>query len=241
MTFEVDTPILNSPFAPPGEHWFLRPGHPPERRAGRRPALVFQPRDQPDPWDVDGDPTLARLAEYDRAYGLELVNLVRNRLLLWQGDGRPGPTRVTRELIDWWRRDGRRQRLFFAQLEAAETLIFLREARADYRQGIEVPRDEPGEEWRERGYTGFPRYACKMATGGGKTTVMAMTAAWSILNKLQDRANATYSDVVLVVCPNITIRDRLLELDPARGDASLYAPATWSRRISCRCSRAGGW
>jgi type III restriction enzyme len=100
VTFEVDTPILNSPFAPPGEHWFLRPGHPPERRAGRRPALVFQPRDQPDPWDVDGDPTLARLAEYDRAYGLELVNLVRNRLLQWQADGRPGATRVTRELID---------------------------------------------------------------------------------------------------------------------------------------------
>jgi type III restriction enzyme len=222
VTFEVDTPILNSPFAPPGEHWFLRPGHPPERRPGRRPALVFQPRDQPEPWDVEGDPTLARLAEYERAYGLELVNLVRSRLAQWQADGRPGATRVTRELIDWWRRDGRRQRLFFAQLEAAETLIFLREARADYRQGIEIPRDEPGDEWRERGYTGFPRYACKMATGGGKTTVMAMTAAWSILNKQQDRANATYSDVVLVVCPNITIRDRLLELDPARGDASLY-------------------
>jgi type III restriction enzyme len=222
VSFEVNTPILNSPFEPPGEHWFLRPGHPPERRAGRRPALIFQPRDQPDPWDVEGDRTLGRLPEYDRAYALELVNLVRERLARWQGEGRPGATRVTRELIDWWCRDGRRQRLFFAQLEAAETLIFLREARADYLAGIDIPRDEPGDEWRERGYAGFLRYACKMATGGGKTTVMAMLAAWSILNKAQDRANATYSDVVLVVCPNITIRDRLLELDPARGDASLY-------------------
>jgi type III restriction enzyme len=222
MSFEVETPILNSPFEPPGEHWFLRPGHPPEQRAGRRPALVFQPRDQPDPWEVAGDLTLERLGEYERAYALRLVNLVRERLGHWQAEGRPGATRVTRELIEWWRRDGRQQRLFFAQLEAAETLIFLREARPDYVQGIAIPRDEPGGEWRERGYTGFLRYACKMATGGGKTTVMAMVAAWSILNKVQARANATYSDVVLVVCPNITIRDRLLELDPGRGDASLY-------------------
>jgi type III restriction enzyme len=140
----------------------------------------------------------------------------------WQAEGRPGATRISRELIDWWRREGRQQRLFFAQLEAAETLIFLREARPDYLQGVDIPRDEPGDEWRERGYAGFLRYACKMATGGGKTTVMAMIAAWSILNKVQDKTNASYSDVVLVVCPNITIRDRLLELDPGRGDASLY-------------------
>jgi type III restriction enzyme len=54
MSFEVDTPILNSPFAEPVEQWFIRPGHLAERRAGRRPAMVFQPRDQRDPWDVDG-------------------------------------------------------------------------------------------------------------------------------------------------------------------------------------------
>jgi type III restriction enzyme len=222
MSFEVETPILNSPFDVPGEHWFLRPGYPPEQRAGRRPALVFQPRDQPDAWDVEGDWTLDLLPEYERAYGLRLVNLVRQRLSKWQADGRPGATRMTSELIEWWRRDGRQQRLFFAQLEAAETLLFLREARADYLQGVEIPRDEPGDEWRERGYEGFRRYACKMATGGGKTTVMAMIAAWSILNKVQARSNASYSEVVLIVCPNVTIRDRLLELDPARGDASLY-------------------
>lgn len=222
MTFEVATPILNSPFAEPGEHWFIRPGHPPERRPGRRPALVFQPRDQRDPWDIDGDPTLGRLPEYERAYSLRLVNLVRERLVRWQADGRPGATRVSLELMDWWRREGRAQRLFFAQLEAAETTIFLREARSDYLRGIDIPRDEPGEEWREKGYTGFARHACKMATGAGKTTVMGMVAAWSILNKVQNRANATYSEVVLIVCPNITIRSRLQELDPVRGNASLY-------------------
>jgi type III restriction enzyme len=64
-----------------------------------------------------------------------------------------------------------------------------------------------------------------MATGSGKTTVMGMLAAWSILNKVNDRANARYSDVVLVVCPNVTIRSRLGELDPRLGDASLYRKA----------------
>ena len=61
-----------------------------------------------------------------------------------------------------------------------------------------------------------------MATGSGKTTVMGMLAAWSILNKVNDRSDGRFSDVVLVVCPNVTIRDRLTELTPERGEASIY-------------------
>jgi type III restriction enzyme len=67
------------------------------------------------------------------------------------------------------------------------------------------------------------RWACKMATGGGKTTVMGMLAAWTILNKVASGGrDARFADFVLVVCPNVTIRSRLGELDPGRGDASLY-------------------
>ena len=61
-----------------------------------------------------------------------------------------------------------------------------------------------------------------MATGSGKTTVMGMLAAWSILNKVNDRSDARFSDVVLIVCPNVTIKNRLRELDPEGGEASLY-------------------
>jgi hypothetical protein len=68
-----------------------------------------------------------------------------------------------------------------------------------------------------------------MATGAGKTTVMGMLAAWSILNKVNDRSDARFSDVVLVVCPNVTIRNRLGELDPLRGEASLYRTRDRSR------------
>ena len=81
------------------------------------------------------------------------------------------------ELLRYWRREGRKHGLFFAQLEAAETVIFLTEARPDFLQGIEIPLDEPGSEGQESGFRAFRRYACKMATGTGKTTVMGMLAA----------------------------------------------------------------
>jgi type III restriction enzyme len=155
------------------------------------------------------------------------VNRIRERLNAWRHlalKGEGGVTRTTMELMNYWRREGRgpRKRLFFAQLEAAETIIFLTEARADFRQGIEIPRDEPSEEKRAAGFGGFLRYGCKMATGSGKTTVMGMLAAWSILNKVNDRSAGRFSDVVLIICPNVTIRERLQELCPERGDASLY-------------------
>ena len=103
-----------------------------------------------------------------------------------------------------------------------ETIIFLVEARVDFHTGLTVPRDDPGEERRAQGYRGFERRCCKMATGTGKSTVAAMLAAWSILNKQADRGDARFSDTVLIVCPNVTIRRRLGELDPRTGDASLY-------------------
>ncbi|MCX7751149.1 MAG: DEAD/DEAH box helicase family protein, partial [Candidatus Bipolaricaulota bacterium] len=211
--FEVPQPILNSPFEEPQAHWYLEEGRPPEKRPGRRPAGYFY-----------RDPTLP--AEEGGVRGqwveLPLVNLIRDRVKAWREAGYPGATRTTLELLRYWRRDGREKRLFFAQLEAAETIVFLTEARADFRQGIEIPLDEPSEDRKAEGYTAFRRYACKMATGTGKTVVMGMLAAWSILNKVHDRSDGRFSDTVLVICPNVTIRNRLRELDPALGEGSLY-------------------
>jgi type III restriction enzyme len=220
MSFEVPEPILNSPFERPSRYWYIREGETAVQREGRRPAFVFKPEDREGDWSAEG--VLAPLPEYEGAYELKLVNLVRERVETWRAAGYPGATRTTLELLEWWRRDGRERRLFFAQIEAAETIIFLREARADFLQGVDVPREDVGERKRAEGVDGFLRYACKMATGSGKTTVMGMLAAWSILNKVNDRSDARFSDVVLIVCPNVTIRDRLRELDPEQGDASLY-------------------
>ena len=79
-------------------------------------------------------------------------------------------------------------------------------------RGSDVPLDEPGVDAKADGIRAFRRHACKMATGTGKTTVMGMLAAWSILNKVADRGDARYSDVVLVVCPNVD------DPQPARGN-----------------------
>lgn len=217
-TFEVSNPILNSPYAEPARHWYIREGEAPELRTGRRPAVVFPPASHGERWSED-DGTLAPSATYPGAYDLRLVNLIRERVGEWRQQGYPGVTRTTLELLRYWARDGRQGRLFFCQREAAETVLFLTEARADFLQGVTVPRDDPAGDGQA---AGFRRMACKMATGAGKTTVMGMLAAWSILNKVNERNNARFSDVVLVVCPNVTIRDRLGELDPGRGDASVY-------------------
>src|SRR5215213_1443265 len=213
--YQVPEPIINSPYDEPKQHWNIVEGEQPQLLPDRRRAIYFY-----------RDPKAKTGKDYrgDRGVPIELklVNLVRERVKTWRDAGYPGVTRTTSELLQWWRREGREKRLFFAQLEAAETIIFLTEARADFRQGIEVPRDEPGEDRKKEGYSGFLRYACKMATGTGKTTVMAMVAAWSILNKLANRSDARFSDAVLVVCPNVTIRDRLNELKPELGEASVY-------------------
>lgn len=218
---EVPTPILNSPFEEPKQYWYLREGEEPQLRDGRRTSVVFPPQNQTQEWDTS-DGTLKKSNDPPSAYEMVLVDLIRERVKAWREQGYPGASRTTLELLEYWRREGRQARLFFAQLEAAETIIFLKEARSDFRQGIAVPVDEPSAQQQSEGIKAFTRYACKMATGSGKTTVMAMVAAWSILNKIANRSDGRYSDVVLVVCPNVTIRSRLSELYPEAGEASVY-------------------
>ena len=215
---EVQEPIINSPYEEPAEHWKIHEHEPADRISGRRkPTYVYLP------------PGVRTDGENERDIGyeieLQLVSRVRERLAEWRPlalRGSGGVSRVTMELLNYWRREGRKQPLFFAQLEAAETIIFLTESRADLLQGIDIPRDEPGEEKQKSGFTAFRRICCRMATGAGKTTVMAMLAAWSILNKINNRQDQRFSEAVLVVCPNVTIRDRLAELDPKKGEASIY-------------------
>jgi type III restriction enzyme len=212
--FEVSEPILCGPYDEPTEHWRIVEGETLRREPGRRPAMYhYRPPGPVSEAEGDDPGTLIEL---------KLVNRIRQRLKEWQAAGRAGVTRTTLELLDYWTREGRQHRLFFAQREAAETIVFVTEARSDLLQGIDIALDEPSEDRKAEGHMAFCRFACKMATGTGKTTVMAMLAAWSILNKVNDRGDARFSDMVLVVCPNVTIRNRLRELDPREGDASLY-------------------
>ena len=207
----------NSPFVEPEAYWRISEHDPPEQRQGRRPAMYFY---RPPGRDASEDRQGAGIA-----IELKLVNRIRTKLAEWRplrsraravSPGRPWSCCATGTGT------GRRHRLFFAQLEAAETIIFLTEARADFLQGIDVPLDQPGEEARATGMRAFRRYAAKWRPAAGRRRSWGMLAAWSILNKVTDRGDGRYSDVVLVVCPNVTIRNRLEELKPQGGEASLY-------------------
>src|SRR5579885_2528321 len=123
---EVSQPILNSPFEKPSRYWYIQEGEQPELRDGRRPPVVFPPRDQKEEWTET--PLLRRSKEYPAGYEMALVSLIRERLESWSGQGFPGVTRTTLELLRYWTREGREKRLFYAQLEAALTIIFLTEA-----------------------------------------------------------------------------------------------------------------
>jgi type III restriction enzyme len=108
---------------------------------------------------------------------IPLVNQIRPRVKAWREAGYPGVTSITKRLLEHWRdpEEFDRRRFFFCQLEAVETLIWLSEAPAAERVGIEIPGDGGD----------FMRQCCKMATGTGKTIVMAMTIAWHILTRWQ--------------------------------------------------------
>ena len=228
--FEVESPIINSPFVEPQFHWVIEKAKPPIKAPGRRLASYFyrvpehsgrgrKNKGQSDLFDADKGEKV----------DLGLVNAIRERVKLWRqgaysgGVAYDGASHVTRELLELWRSEERMQRLFFAQIEAVETIIFLVEGNAIYRKGLpEIPKDEPDTDAKAAGFRHFTRYACKMATGTGKTTVMGMLAAWSILNHVAAPTDDRFFDTILIVCPNVTIRERLQELDPALGDLSLY-------------------
>ena len=193
----IDRLIINSPYEEPGSHWkYERETRRFDRVEGRRPAgyLVASERSR-----VFDDPGVF--------VEIALVNQIRERVKAWREAGYPGVTSVTKRLLEYWTdpEEFEARRFFFCQLEAAETLIWLTEAPAADRVGIEVPSDGGA----------FRRVCSKMATGSGKTVVMAMLIAWQVLNKVAYRQDTRFSKNVLVIAPGLTVRSRLAVLEPS--------------------------
>lgn len=103
--YEVSEPILNSPYEEPAEHWYIEEGEIPERRQERRPAGYFY-RDPKSPTSNTEHEARGQWVE------LKWVNLIRKRVKEWREQDWPGATRITREILNYWRRDGREHRLF---------------------------------------------------------------------------------------------------------------------------------
>lgn len=186
--------IINKPWEAPAQHWVEGKGGKLEIKAERRPASyeVFDARNNTKRTEV-----------------LQLVNTIRERVDQWRADGWPGVTIVTRKLLEHWHDGSARQHPFyFCQLEAIETLIWWVEGAEAYRQGIAVPGD--GGPWE--------RLCNKMATGAGKTTVMAMIITWQVLNALTyPKRNKDFSRAVFIVAPGLTVKERLQVLLPTEG------------------------
>jgi type III restriction enzyme len=130
---------------------------------------------------------------------IPLVNKIRPRVRAWRNAGYPGLTGITKRLLEHWTNpeEFENRRFFFCQLEAIETLIWLTEAPAAEKVGIEIPSDG-GE---------FMRLCAKMATGTGKTVVMAMLISWHILNKVTYPQDARFSKNVFVIAPGLTVKN----------------------------------
>jgi type III restriction enzyme len=186
------------------------------------------------------------LAEEERD-DLPLVNALREDVRRWRDSGWESASETTKKLLRHWWREDRSRRLFFCQIEGVETIIYLQEILAqgkrtrwtpklsmDEFQALKEGHNPRPQEWvakiaqhpklvdlpNEAGLKPIQRYACKMATGSGKTVLMAMLIAWAFCNRGTKPGDPRYPRRALVVCPNLTIKERLKVLRP--GDVDNY-------------------
>src|SRR3989338_9206006 len=208
----IENPILNSPFVEPARHFkFSEEGITDEILEARRISSYFVPIARPKKKGKSAQLTFETEWTQDLVEENKFINQIRSRVAIWRQGGYQGVTKTTRQLLDYWRNPDRDRKLFFCQVEAVETAIYLTEVANKY-----------GDAWIENELRRFNedanpllfRIAFKMATGSGKTVVMAMLIAWHVHNKLANPQDARFSDIFLIVTPGITIRDRLRVLLP---------------------------
>ncbi len=191
MTGQAKSLIINSPYECPARHWQQARDGSLTLVKGRRPAGY-------EIFDIRNDTR--------RTEELALVNAIRERVDAWREAAYPGITSITRRLLEHWHdREARQHPFYFCQLEAIETLIWHVEAAAVYRQGIFIPRDDGP----------WERLCNKMATGTGKTTLMALIVTWQVLNALTyPKRKRDFSRAIFIVAPGLTVKERLQVLQP---------------------------
>lgn len=233
----VENPILCSPYKEPDQHWLYdtRTGIP-AKTPGRRPASYWFKSER----TGTAQQQMSFIAEEERD-DLPLVNALRDDVRRWRDAGWESASETTKKLLRHWWREDRGRRLFFCQVEAAETIIYLREILAlgkkprwtpkltlDDFTALSAGRNPRPQEWNpkvaqhpkladvpnDEGAKAIARFACKMATGSGKTVVMAMLIAWAFCNRGTKPGDPRYPRRALVVCPNLTIKERLAVLRP---------------------------
>ena len=219
-------PILNSPYAYPNRHWEVdAAGQPTQQIAEfRRKADFITPIPKPKKRKANqGELELADehgLSDERQQYLSSIINQVRGAVDGWRRlpEGSWGVTPETTRLLNHWRHhDFGGVRPFFCQVEAVETAVWLTEVAPNVTAGrvllehlTSANRDANPE---------LNRLALKLATGAGKTTVMAMLIAWQTLNAVRRPASRHFTRGFLIVAPGLTIKDRLRVLLPNDPDS----------------------
>ena len=220
-------PVLNSPYEYPERHWELDGDNQPTNRIvdARRPVALITPipapRKQRSQRRIVFDPEAERLETDGQQYDpTPVINDLRRQVDAWRALP-PVRWRVTPEtarlLRHWRRRATAGIRPFFCQVEAAETVIWLTEAARHSAAGRRFL--EHLQAANEQANSGLPRLALKLATGAGKTTVMAMLIAWQTINAARRPGSRRFTRGFLIVTPGLTIRDRLRVLLPNDPDS----------------------
>ena len=225
-----ERPVLNSPYERPSRHWELDENRQPTQKivGSRRQAEFITPI--PKPRKRKGSAQQAEMV-YDRKaqelgtdgqqYDLTaIIAGVRRRVDRWRElpEDRWQVTPETARLLRHWRKhrfSGIRP--FFCQVEAAETAIWLTEVAPGARGGRDFLDHLAGANGEAN--PDLPRLALKLATGAGKTTVMAMLIAWQTVNAVRRPRSRRFTRGFLVVTPGITIKDRLRVLQPNDPDS----------------------
>jgi len=230
MTNEFfEHPILNSPYEYPSRHWELDEAGQPTQRIieRRRDAKFITPIPKPKKRKATGQSGFVfdegkGLSTEEQQYGTTSnINEVRHSVDVWRALPNPNQWQVTPEtarLLQHWRHhkfSGIRP--FFCQVEAVETAIWLIEVAPQSRNGKRVldHLDSANKEANPE----LLRLALKLATGAGKTTVMAMLIAWQTINAVRRPAGKTFTRGFLVCAPGLTIKDRLRVLQPNDPDS----------------------
>lgn len=226
-----ERPIINSPYEYPGKHWQLdETGQPTGKLVEARRTVDFVAPIPKPKKSTAGQQSLSLdgtgLTEGDQQYDLaKTIDGVRRRVDAWREIPDKNNWKVTPEtarLLEHWRgHNFNDRRPFFCQVEAAETAIWLTEvapklgaAEKNFLEYLDSVNDDAN--------GGMPRLALKLATGAGKTTVMAMLIAWQTINAVRHPTSSRFTRGFLIVTPGITIRDRLRVLQPNDPD-SYYA------------------
>lgn len=216
ISHKSDNPILNNPYEEPRFHYdSYSNGNLDYSKIldGRRPYttnLSVTPSGQQNP-EIFGASELDDGSDPNARF----INHIREVVGEWRNKSYAGATRVTRELLNFWFNNPERafrHRLFFCQREAVETAVYLNEI-ADRDPNIGRSILNELEDRRNTVSPDYdfvlPRTAFKMATGTGKTVVMAMFILYNYLNKKEYPTDTRFADHFLLVAPGITIRDRL--------------------------------